>query len=447
MHDDVDVIIAGAGPAGLAAAAALAESDLRVRLIDEQIGPGGQIGRNTNPPHCWPGVNYSLASTLVDIELDDLPSATWLQRKGPARIMHHTRARALILATGAMERPLLFPGCQLPGVMGVGAMQIMLKQAGLVPGGPGVIVAGQGPLMLLALQQVIARGGSVNAVLDLSEAGARTRAARKLPQAVAADPRLMLQGLQLLRTFRQMKVPVYKHVTALRAKGDGRVEEVQFESGGRNHTMPARLLALHDGVLPATQITRLLNLAHRWDERQQAFLPVTAVDGAASDSRIWVTGDAAGVMGAELASLRGRLTGLAVASTLRTGSGQRARAEGEAQDERRIRRRMPARHFVDELYRPLPVDHLATDDTIVCRCESISLKSIRNAIAIGASGPNRIKLFTRCGMGACQGRQCGIALTRIIAGETGRSCDEIGALRIRPPLKPTLIGDYTGDAT
>ena len=112
--------------------------------------------------------------------------------------------------------------------------------------------------------------------------------------------------------------------------------------------------------------------------------------------------------------------------------------------ERSIRRRLPARHFIDTLYPPLPVDHLATGDTIVCRCEAITLDTIRRAIVQGAVGPNRVKTFTRCGMGACQGRQCGTQLTRIVAQSTGRPVDAIGALRIRPPLKPTLIADYLG---
>ena len=112
--------------------------------------------------------------------------------------------------------------------------------------------------------------------------------------------------------------------------------------------------------------------------------------------------------------------------------------------ERSISRRLPVRHFIDTLYAPLPIAHLTTDDTIVCRCEAVSLKTIRQAIARGAIGPNRVKTFTRCGMGACQGRQCGIALTRIVAQELDQRVEDIGALRIRPPLKPTLIADYLG---
>jgi bacterioferritin-associated ferredoxin len=109
-------------------------------------------------------------------------------------------------------------------------------------------------------------------------------------------------------------------------------------------------------------------------------------------------------------------------------------------------RRAPARAFVDRLYPPLPVAAFADSDpdTLVCRCEAVTLARIRAAIRDGATGPNRVKTFTRCGMGPCQGRMCGNALTRIVAAETGKSPQEAGALRIRPPLKPTLIADFLG---
>jgi bacterioferritin-associated ferredoxin len=146
---------------------------------------------------------------------------------------------------------------------------------------------------------------------------------------------------------------------------------------------------------------------------------------------------------------RGQLTGLAVSQALEPSPTHTTKQHNNINVkllERGISRRLPARRFVDTLYPPLPVDHLATADTIVCRCEAITLGTIRSAIAQGAVGPNRVKTFTRCGMGACQGRQCSTQLTRIVAQETGRPAGAIGALRIRPPLKPTLIADYLGVA-
>ncbi len=447
MNDTVDAIIVGAGPAGLAAAAVLATQKRSALLIDEQVSPGGQVWRNTNPAHQWPGVIYSPASTVIDVNAQETISVTWLQHTPGGKVMRETQARALIIATGAMERPLLFPGSQLPGVMGIGAVQSVLKQGRLVPRGPGVILAGHGPLLLLTVKQIIEQGASIDAVLDLSIPGARQKAAKCLPGALMADPSLLFQGMQLLRSFRKIGIPVWNNVTALQALGDGHIERLQFVADGRQQRMPARLLAVHDGVLPNTQLTRLLNLEHRWNERQQSFNPLTLTNGQSSHPQIWIAGDGAGIAGVDLAVQRGRLTGKAVAYALEASSTHAVKNHDNVNAlslERSIRRRLPARHFIDTLYPPLPVDHLATGDTIVCRCEAITLDTIRRAIVQGAVGPNRVKTFTRCGMGACQGRQCGTQLTRIVAQSTGRPVDAIGALRIRPPLKPTLIADYLG---
>lgn len=443
----IDAIIIGAGPAGLATADVLASHNISVLLIDEQIGPGGQIWRNTSPNHQWPSVIYSPASTVIDINTQDTVDVTWLQRTASGRIMRETRTRALIIATGAMERPLLFPGMQLPGVMGIGAVQSALKQAQLVPRGRGVILAGQGPLLLLTIKQLMEQGASIDAVLDLWIPGTRLNSAKWLPGALAADPSLLFEGLQLLHGLRNTGIRIWKNVTALQAEGDGRVEQIHFVADGCQQTLPARLLAVHDGVLPNTQITRLLNLEHRWNKIQQSFAPLTQADGQSSHPRIWVAGDGAGIAGVDLAVQRGRLTGLAVAHTLEPAPTRASKNAYNANAHRlkcSISHRLPARHFIDALYPPLPIDRLATADTIVCRCEAITLGTIHSAIAQGAVGPNRVKTFTRCGMGACQGRQCSTPLTRIVAHATGKPFDAIGALRIRPPLKPTLIADYLG---
>ncbi|MFT6874019.1 MAG: NADPH-dependent 2,4-dienoyl-CoA reductase/sulfur reductase-like enzyme [Granulosicoccus sp.] len=445
MNDTVDAIIVGAGPAGLAAAAELAKHRLSVCLLDEQIGPGGQIWRNTNPVHQWPGVIYSPASTVIDICAQETISVTWLQHSPTEKVMRQTHARALIIATGAMERPLLFPGVQLPGVMGIGAMQCVLKQARLVPRGPGVVLAGHGPLLLLTAKQIMEQGASIDAVLDLSIPGARKNAAKCLPGAVIADPSLLIQGIQLIRSLRRMGIRVWKNVTALEASGDGLIKQVQFVADSCQQRLPARLLAVHDGVLANTQLTRLLNLEHYWNEAQQSFVPLTHANGQSSHPQVWIAGDGAGVVGVDLAVQRGRLAGLAVAQALKPSPTHKAKQSNSVKMkllERGIRRRLPARLFIDTLYPPLPIDHLATADTIVCRCEAITLGTIRSAIAQGAVGPNRVKTFTRCGMGACQGRQCSTQLTRIVAQETGKPAGVVGALRIRPPLKPTLIADY-----
>lgn len=462
-----DVIVVGAGPAGLAAAQSVAEHGLTVRLIDEQAAAGGQIWRNATQVagRSGPlaksyagatealaalraaGVDHAASATVLDATVDGAAAErvrlTWLSAAHGSRGIRDTVARALIVATGAMERPLLFPGATLPGVMGVGAVQSILKQSGMVPTGKGTVLAGHGPLLLLTLSQILDHGGTVDAVLDFGPGGLGAAGLSGALPALRGDPKLMAQGAALLWRARRSGVAWYRNVRKLRAVGGDGVEEVSFEAGGKTEHLPCALLAVHDGVIPNTQLTRLLNLDHVWSASQQAYAARCSSEGQTSAPGVWVAGDGAGIAGVTVARLRGGLAGLDVARALGAldEAGFRTRA---APLRRGIARRGPARAFVDRIYAPLPVTALAGsgDETMVCRCEAVTLARIREAIRDGATGPNRVKTFTRCGMGACQGRMCGNALTRIVADTTGAAPGDSGALRIRPPLKPTLISDY-----
>ena len=471
-QDTRDVIVIGAGPAGLTAARSVAEQGLSVRLIDEQAAAGGQIWRNAAAVTRRGGplsksydgaaaaltglqdaqIDHATSATVLDVALSQAPdtapvSVTWLSAVHDNRGIRETAARALIIATGALERPVLFPGATLPGIMGVGAVQSILKQSGLVPSGNGVVLAGQGPLLLLTLAQILDHGGSVAAVLDLGQSRVTDALSRLVP-ALLSDPAIMAQGAALLWRARRSGVVWHRHVTGLRAMGDGAVEQVAFETNGKTTTLPCSLLAVHDGVIPNSQLTRLLALDHQWSDAQQAFAARCTPEGRTSAPSVWVAGDGAGIAGAKVAQQRGTLAGLDVARTLGRLDATAFQTRA-APMKKQIARHHPARALIDRIYAPLPVTAFATgkaaDSTLVCRCEAVTLARIREAIADGATGPNRVKTFTRCGMGACQGRMCGNVLTRIVAEATQTPPLDAGALRIRPPLKPTLISDYLSD--
>ncbi|MFP4362072.1 MAG: (2Fe-2S)-binding protein, partial [Alphaproteobacteria bacterium] len=204
--------------------------------------------------------------------------------------------------------------------------------------------------------------------------------------------------------------------------------------------LPCRLLGVHDGVVPDTQVSRLLGLAHRWNHERGCFEPVSDTTGRSSDPRVWIAGDAGGVEGEETAAARGALAAVAIAVELGRLAGPNAVMAPKPLALRR-RRGQAARRFLDRLYAPTLGAAVPADDTIVCRCEAVTAGAIRAAIRAGAAGPNRVKAFTRCGMGPCQGRLCGLTLTRLVAAETGRAPEAVGALGVRPPLKPVLLGD------
>lgn len=465
----LDLAVIGAGPGGLAAAGIAAAAGLDVMLLDEQPAAGGQVWRNAGailadqgPRRIFAasyhraekalarltasGARHHAGATLVDIAQDeDGFAVTWLRRDaGHAPSLRHDRARNVIVTCGAQERAMVFPGSHRPGVMGIGALQIAMKQSALVPDAEGVVLAGQGPLLLLALAQIRSLGGRVSAILDMTPPGTRRRAARHLPAALVSDPGLVAQGMLLSLRRRLSGVPVHRHVTHLRAEtdaGDGALTRVRFVARDREISLPATLLAVHDGVIPNTQISRLFGLEHRWNAAQAAFAPVVGEDGESDLPGLWIVGDAAGIGGAELAEITGSLAGHAVASR-RLSDHADTHREAIARLWRLRQKKRAVRSLVDALYPALPPPGAEADEAILCRCEAVTVGAIRRAVRLGANGPNRVKTFTRCGMGPCQGRICANPLTRLVAQETGSTPDATGALRIRAPLKPVLLRDY-----
>ena len=232
-----------------------------------------------------------------------------------------------------------------------------------------------------------------------------------------------------------------RRVGGLRALGGKRVEGVAFTADGRAGEIAADLLALHEGVVPNTQMTRLIGAEHRWHAVQRCFVPTLDPWGRTSVEGVLVTGDGGGIEGAEAAVARGELAALAVAHEL-------GRIDASTRDRlalplRRRRARLVAlRPFLEALYPAPRLGPALNDDaTLVCRCEEVSVAEIRAAVAAGATGPNQAKAFTRCGMGPCQGRMCGLALTEILSEFTGNPPAVVGALRVRPPLKPLPLGE------
>lgn len=456
MTDAVDVVIVGAGPAGLSAARAAADAGADVLLLDEQLAPGGQVWREarrrlSDPQAAFlagdsdqgaaralsgldrPGIVYVPGATLTDATPDR--RVTWLAPPGEAPRLRETQAGALILASGAQERPVPFPGWTLPGVMGVGALQLLLKQ-GVVPQGR-IVIAGHGPLVLLTLKQLRRAKARLVAMLDFGKAMPPASALRYSAD-VVADPGLFAKGLALAAGRAMSGIPLHREVRCIEAHGSDELRAVAFRSKqGATREIECDLLAVHDGVIPNCQITRLLGLPHVWSEADAAFAPETDCTGKAAEG-IWVAGDGAGIGGARIAQLSGELAGLSAAASVGgTGPPGRIRAL-----QARLARLCKARRFLDAVYPPLPLSAHVTEQTLICRCEAVTMAEIRDALADGATGPNRVKAYTRSGMGPCQGRMCGNSLIRLVESETGTPPTETEALRIRPPLKPILIEDY-----
>ena len=456
-----ELAIVGAGPAGMAAAITAAGLGIDCTVFDEQAAPGGQIYRNVQRlarerPDDLTLLGPDYAAGLGLVQAFDRSNAQFrpgssiweITADGGLGLLDGTGASALaaervIIAAGAMERPLPIPGWTLPGVMTAGAAQTLLKASGLVPDGP-VVLAGGGPLIYLVAWQLLRAGVPVSAVLLTAPRRQRLAALAHLPMALWEAGNLA-KGLAWRKETARRGVPFIGGVQALAAEGDGRVERVRYrDAHGRDRSIDCALLLLHDGVIPNTQLSRVAGCPHEWDARQRCWRPTADAFGATPLDRIAVVGDGAGIGGAEAAATRGRLAAFDAARRLgRLEPVEMARRA--APDLRRLRRQMALRPFLDAWFRP--ADWLAVppdDDTVVCRCEEVTAGDLRRVVAMGCLGPNQAKSFTRAGMGPCQGRMCGPAVCEIFAREQERPVSEVGYYRIRPPVRPITVGQAAG---
>ncbi len=450
-----DVAIIGAGPAGMSAAIAARSAGLSVVVLDEQPSPGGQIYRGVQGSDrrrmAILGEDYgrgallaaecarSGAKLLSDVSVWQITRERQIDYLHEGR-SHTLHARALILCTGAMERPFPLPGWTLPGVMTAGAGQILLKSGAAVPAAP-VVLAGCGPLLILLAVQYLRAGVPIAAFVETTQRADTLRGLSLLPRALRA-PGLLVKGLRLLRALKASGTPVFSAARALSIEGTTAAQAICFHSAGKEHRVAAELILLHQGIVPNTQATRSLGARHLWDPALSCFRPVLSAVGELQEcSGIFVAGDGASIMGAEASEVSGKVAGLAAARML----GAQGLDEAIQRAQRTLGALREGRAFIDAMYHAKAEFRIPADPVLVCRCEEITAGEIRRHVRAGCVGPNQLKSFTRCGMGPCQGRQCGLTVSEIIAAERGLSLDEIGYQRVRPPLKPITVGQI-GDS-
>jgi NADPH-dependent 2,4-dienoyl-CoA reductase/sulfur reductase-like enzyme len=464
---DLELIILGSGPAGLGAAIEAAKAGARVTVMDENTGPGGQIYRQFNSgfrvtaPDVL-GRDYQRGQELL-AEFDSIANRVeyldealvWgispeqelsFLRRGESRSI---RYRQLILAMGAYDRPVPFPGWTLPGVFTAGGAQRLVKTQRVLPGEK-ILLAGTGPLQLALANQIVDAGGKVEAIVEAGNIDKWLSLARSAwgQWTLIADAWGYWSGI------RKARIPLWREHILLEARGDGRVEEVvvaRVDQHWRPVPGSARTLAVDTvcvgyGFVPSVELTRLAGCAHRYDPLLGGWVPVRGATMKTSVPNVYAAGDCAGVAGSFVALEEGRIAGLAAAEAL----GYLSAAEAQrlmAPSRERLVGLMRLRGALDAISVPRPgLYELATDDTIVCRCEELTLREIKAALGEGVSDLNEVKRMTRMGMGACQGRMCAPALQEIIARERGVSPAEIGPLNPRPPIRPVPITSLAGHA-
>ena len=450
-----EILVVGAGPGGLSAAIAARRAGAKVVVLDERALPGGQYfkqvavetgdapadaqhleGRRLIEVAREAGVEIRSG---VDIWGAFPPATLAATQDGTARIF--TPAR-LIVAAGAYERGVPFPGWTLPGVMTTGAAQTLWRSYRRLAGRR-ILIAGNGPLNFQVATELAAGGAEIAAVIELAEMPV-ARSAVAFAAMMLASPRLVREGLGYRQQLRAAGVPVLYGSAVLRVE--------PAETGLTVHVAPLRAkysvrtfsvdtVCLGYGFHPSNEILRALGCEHGYDAARDQLVTRLASDGKTSVPSVFALGDCTGLGGARMALAQGTLAGLAAASELGHG------ISGELAAERDRARRDLANHrgFQAALWRLFSAPRLnldlATAETVVCRCEEISAGEIEAAISEGCPSIGELKRTTRAGMGACQGRYCGPLLSRLMADRLGRPPEEDLRFAPRVPLKPVTVTD------
>lgn len=464
MAERVEIAVVGAGPAGIEATLQAAGADAAVALIDRQAQPGGQYYKPEMPgleSHSVPGCRdegHALLSRLATLEnvrryhdtvvwgLYPTGDGEWLLAlHGPAA-PHRLRAPVVILATGAYDRVVPFPGWTLPGVVTVGAAQTLLKHQGVLPGRR-ILISGSGPLLLTAAAGLARAGAEVVAVLETTRL--RPGQLWSLARALPGQSTRLHEGWEAWRTLRTAGVPYHRGAAIVAATGEEEVcaaTYARLDEAGRpvprsETKVDIDTVVTGYGFLSASRLTRLVGCQHDFLPEAGGYVPRRDINMETTRPGIFAAGDGAGVGGAALSRIEGRIAGLAAARRVGRLDAPRAAPALEAERRPLGREQRFARWLGAHFYTWPGIYSVLDERTVVCRCEEVTAGAIRQATAAGAATTDEVKGLTRAGMGNCQGRICEETVVQLLAQEQEIDAAKVGGFTVRPPLFPLTVAE------
>lgn len=445
VEETADLTVIGAGPAGLTAAIAARQGGLSVIVLDERDSTGGQYYKPRSAGFRGGGApdrQHRAGGALRQAARDSgaairLGETVWFARREEGGFhmrclgeagRRTIRTGAVILATGAYERPAMVPGWTVPGAMTIGAAQTLIRRYGVAPGRR-ILVAGHGPLGLQLAAELVAAGAEVVALAERS----RPAPGMDLLRAVAAAPHLVREGIAYRLALRRARVPVLDGWELVEITGDDRARGAVLKeiATGRTRAVDAEIVVSGEGFAPQLELARLFGVALDVDAATGLAAPRRRTDGATDIPGLWIVGDAGGLGGAMVAEAQGALAAAGALAFL----GRPVPTSMPAR--KRLER---SRRFQTALWRlyGAPPRNLPPDNVTLCRCEEVRASAVRHAIAEGATDLGAVKRATRLGMGRCQGRYCASAASRLLA-EAGHPVAAEALFAPQVPAKPVTL--------
>jgi NADPH-dependent 2,4-dienoyl-CoA reductase/sulfur reductase-like enzyme len=464
MIDNYELAVIGAGPAGMEAAITASEAGVKTVIIDNYLQAGGQyymalpVTYKASRESATEKEGKFLTSLLEGTQVTRIYNALtwglfseendqgWLVALYGPDAPRFLKARTLILATGAYDTPVAFPGWTLPGVITCGAASILLKSQRVIPG-KRALVTGTGPLLLSVAAHLLAAGVEVVGVCEVN---------RILPKGIRYAPVMLGQwqrlseGVKYYRVMLAARTPYKIGWSILEASGKDHVESAVIARldqnnhpvSGTQQTLDVDLVVSGYNLTPNSGLARMIGCKLDYHPEKGGWVPQRDRTMQTSLPGVYVAGDGGGISGAENSRFEGRIAGAAVA--IQTGHLSEKKAGAiYGQIKSDLAKQQRFAQLLGDLFTPQPeLIALANDDTIICRCEEITLGEIKAAVADGARSISEVKMITRTGMGNCQGRMC----ERSVAGAIMQALaaekiapEAVGYYSIRPPLHPLPV--------
>ncbi|WP_069470117.1 FAD-dependent oxidoreductase [Candidatus Marithrix sp. Canyon 246] len=439
-----DVVIVGSGPAGIQATINLQGYGLKIALLDDSSTLGGhiykEVQKNSTKTDFFEQDYLKGFDLIKQINLNKISyiNNSYVWNINPKLEIYYSqqgtsykiKAKKILIATGSLERPFPVKGWTLPGVIGTTAAQILLKESLIVK--DDAVFIGSGALFYYVISQYLDSGAKIKAVIDTTPLNNYFKAAKHLPKALLKFG-FFIKALGFFAKFRKHKLKVYHFVDELMFEGDDELKTVVFKKGSKQVKIDTDIAFIHNGLAPNINLQLQVGCDYEYSKATRTVNIKTDEFMQSSVDNIFVVGDGKSIRGVDVAIVEAKIAANKILNDFN-------KIQKVTTYQKQLKSHMQIRDFLNTLYLPhknflSPSD----DDVIICRCEEVTLKQIKNGLERNCKETNSIKSFTRCGMGSCQSRFCGLTLLEVISKHTNTPIEELKYLKIRSPIKPIGI--------